>query len=683
MSEIETDDMIDRDPNKLKEYILRIAMMCFIGAIVISCANMASPTGGDYDFDPPVVVSSSPKHNELRVNKQRIEIVFDELVQIDKPSEKVIVTPPQRSFPVVRAQNNKIVVELKDTLKPNVTYTIDFTDAIADNNEKNPLENFALSFSTGDVIDSLAVSGKVLTADNLEPVSGIYVGIHSNKSDTAFTKLPFERISRTNEYGFFSIKGIAPGEYKIFALEDLNRDYMYDNPDETIAFLDDIIIPATEPAVRYDSIFNIKTFAFDSLKEISYTRFLPDDIVLRSFKSTFRRQYLQKHERLTDDLLSIYFGAATEMPKIEALDVPAEMSEWSVLEKTAGNDTLNYWLTKPTMVAMDTIRLKVTYMMTDTLNQLQPKTDTLNFVNRNKGKEVKKEDDKKKSKKKKGEEEKEQITYLGVKTNIAGVFDIYKDIEVVFDYPLADFEKEKLHLKHKVDSITEDIDFELITDSLNPRKFKLRHKWEHDNDYIFSLDSADIHAYNGLFNNKLENKFKIKSADKYGLLEFFIHNLPANMPAFIELLDKSDKVVRKVSVINESAVFEYLDPGIYYARIILDANNNGKWDTGEYSEGRQPEQVYYWDREYEIKEFWEMSEDWNITALPQDKQKPQAITKNKPKDDNKRRQEMRQRDAKNERNNSRNQQNNTGNRNTNNNTYNRNNYNNSNSNYSY
>lgn len=670
--------MIDRNIYRLKEHALRIVVAVVIGMAIVACANMASPTGGDYDFDPPVVVSSSPKPNALNVKKGRIEIIFDELVQVEKPSEKVIITPPQRNFPVIRAQNNKVVVEIKDTLKPNVTYTIDFTDAIVDNNEKNPLENFALSFSTGDVIDTLAISGKVLTADNLEPVSGIYVGIHSNMSDTAFTKIPFERISRTNEYGFFSIKGIAPGEYKIYALDDINRDYMYDNPDETIAFFDDVIVPSSEPAVRYDSIFNINTFAFDSLKEVNYTRFLPDDIVLRSFRSPFRRQYLQKHERTTDDLLSIYFGAPTDMPEVEVLDVPVEMSEWSALEKTKGNDTLQYWLTKPTMIAMDTIRLKVTYMATDTLNQLQPKTDTLSFVNRNKGKEAKdaKKEEKKKRKKKKDEkEEKEEIVYLDVKTNIASAFDIYKDIDIEFNYPLSDFEKEKLHLKQysASDSVFKDIDFELIADSLSPRKFKLRHKWEHDNDYAFSLDSASIHAYNGLYNKKLESKFKIKSADKYGLLEFFIQGLPAGMPAFVEMLDKSDKVVRKEAVVDNVALFEYLNPGIYYARIVLDANNNGKWDTGEYAEGRQPEQVYYWNREYEIKEFWEMSEDWNITAVPQDKQKPLEITKNKPKDDSKRRREMKQRDAKNERNqrnNSRNQSGTNRNMNTNNNNYN-------------
>lgn len=661
--------MIDCKLNRLKKYIIRIASAIVVGVAVISCANIASPSGGDYDFDPPVVISSSPKQNELNVTTRRIEIVFDELVQVEKPSEKVIITPPQKNFPVIRAQNNKVIVEIKDTLIPDVTYTIDFTDAIADNNEKNPLENFSLSFSTGDVIDTLAISGKVLRADNLEPVSGIYVGIHSNLSDTAFTRKPFERISRTNEYGFFSIKGVAPGKYHVFALNDLNRDYKYDSPEEDIAFLGKVIVPTAETSVRYDSIFNIKTFAFDSLKAVNYTRFLPDDLVLRSFISPFKRQYLQKHERLTDDMLTIYFGAPTDMPQVKALDVPVEMSEWTVLERSAGNDTLKYWLTKPTMVAMDTIKLKVTYMMTDTLNQLQPKTDTLNFVNRNKPKEPKKEEKKKKGKN--NENEKEQIVHLNVQTNIIPQFDIYRDIDLVFDFPLSDFEKEKIRLQHYSvsDSIYKDIDFELLIDSLNPRRYQLRHNWQHDNEYMLAVDSASFHAYNGLSNDKIENKFRIKAADKYGLLELFIQNLPPDMPAFIELLDKTDNPVRKASVIDNIAVFEFLDPGIYYARIILDANNNLQWDPGDYAEGRQAEQVYYWERAYEIKEFWEMSEDWDITAIPLDKQKPQEITKNKPKDDNKRRNEMKKRDARNERNSSQSQNTSNSSNNVNRNSY--------------
>ena len=629
--------MLKHSIGSVTKNMIRNFILLGSGIIVLSCASMGSPSGGDYDFDPPKVLSSRPTPNETFVKSGKVQIVFDELVQIEKPMEKVIVTPPQRNFPIIRAQNNKVIVELKDTLIANTTYTIDFTDAIVDNNEKNALEDFALSFSTGAVVDTLSISGKVLAADNLEPVSGIYVGIHSNLSDTAFTTLPFKRISRTNELGRYSIKGIAPGEYKIYALDDVNRDYKYDNPGEAIAFLDKIIVPSVEAAVRQDSVFNLKDLSFDTIKTVHYTKFLPDDIVLRSFTSDFKRQYLQKHERLTEDVISIYFGAPTAMPKIEALDIPKPITDWSVLERTAGNDTLKFWITEKAIAAMDTLTLKVSYNMTDSLNKLQPVTDTLNFISRTK-KKVK--DDKKKDKD-------EEVTFLTLTTDIAQLFDVYKDINIEFDYPVKDFEKNKIFVQYQADSTYSNVDYVLEKDSLNPRKYRIQNKWIPGGQYRFVVDSATLHSYTGLWNDKQEVLFKVKTLDQYGSLDINIYNLPDSMPAFVELLDKSDKPVYRATVKDDIASFVYLNPGIYYARIILDANGNGRWDPGDYSEMREPEMVNYYPKTFEIRAFWDITEDWDLGTLPLDKQKPLDITKNKPKDDEKRKKMMERRDAQN------------------------------------
>ncbi len=629
--------MLKHSIGSVTKNMIRNFILLGSGIIVLSCASMGSPSGGDYDFDPPKVLSSRPTPNETFVKSGKVQIVFDELVQIEKPMEKVIVTPPQRNFPIIRAQNNKVIVELKDTLLANTTYTIDFTDAIVDNNEKNALEDFALSFSTGAVVDTLSISGKVLAADNLEPVSGIYVGIHSNLSDTAFTTLPFKRISRTNELGKYSIKGIAPGEYKIYALDDVNRDYKYDNPGEAIAFLDKIIVPSVEAAVRQDSVFNLKDLSFDTIKTVHYTKFLPDDIVLRSFTSDFKRQYLQKHERLTEDVISIYFGAPTAMPKIEALDIPKPITDWSVLERTAGNDTLKFWITEKAIAAMDTLSLKVSYNMTDSLNKLQYVTDTLNFISRTK-KKVK--DDKKKDKD-------EEVTFLTLTTDIAQLFDVYKDINIEFDYPVKDFEKNKIFVQYQADSTYSNVDYVLEKDSLNPRKYRIQNKWIPGGQYRFVVDSATLHSYTGLWNDKQEVLFKVKTLDQYGSLDINIYNLPDSMPAFVELLDKSDKPVYRATVKDDIASFVYLNPGIYYARIILDANGNGRWDPGDYSEMREPEMVNYYPKTFEIRAFWDITEDWDLGTLPLDKQKPLDITKNKPKDDEKRKKMMERRDAQN------------------------------------
>ena len=322
--------------NRLLTFFVFIFLSLLLLLMVHSCANIAAPTGGLYDVDPPVVKGSTPEFNALNVTPQRVEIEFDENIKIESPTEKVIITPPQKNMPIIRSIGRRAVVELKDELLPNTTYTIDFTDAIVDNNEGNPLENFMFSFSTGDQLDTLSIAGKVLNAEDLEPVTGMYVGIHSNFDDTVFTNVPFERISRTDSRGTFIVRGMAPGRYRVFALGDLNRDYKYDNPMEAIAFLDSIVIPSTMPATRQDTIF-VDSATVDTIIDVKYTRFLPDDLVLNSFLSGFQRQYLQSHSRPLENRLNIYFAAPTDAPSFSLIEPNVEGDDWYVSERSLNN----------------------------------------------------------------------------------------------------------------------------------------------------------------------------------------------------------------------------------------------------------------------------------------------------------------------------------------------------------
>ena len=352
---------------------------------------MAAPTGGAYDVDPPEVVRATPDFNALNATPQRIEILFDENIKIESPSEKVIITPPQQNMPVVRALGRRAVVELNDELLPNTTYTIDFTDAIVDNNESNPLENFVYSFSTGDQLDTLSIAGRVLNAEDLEPMTGFYVGIHSVHDDTVFTNVPFERISRTDSRGNFVVRGMSPGDYRVFALNDLNRDYRYDNPQEEIAFLDSIVAPYTFRDVRQDTIF-VDSVTVDTVLTVEYTRFMPDDLLLRSFLSDFQRQFLQRHERPEQNWLNIFFGAPTSMPTFSLLNPEVIGNDWYVLERNLNNDSLRFWITDSLVYQEDSIRMKINYIATDTLDQSFIATDTLNFNFRRSSQEIKKEE---------------------------------------------------------------------------------------------------------------------------------------------------------------------------------------------------------------------------------------------------------------------------------------------------
>jgi len=597
--------------------------MTLIAVLYHSCANMAAPTGGAYDVDPPVVKKATPAFNSLNATPTRIVIEFDENIKIEKPSEKVIITPPQKNMPVIRSAGRNAIVEIKDTLLPNTTYTIDFTDAIVDNNEGNPLENFVYSFSTGDRLDTLSIGGKVLSAPDLEPVTGIYVGVHSNHHDTAFTHIPFERISRTDSRGNFVVRGMAPGKYRVFALNDLNRDYKYDNPQESIAFLDSIVIPSTISAVRQDTIFQ-DSLTIDTIRIVHYTRFVPDDLLLRSFLSDFQRQFLQKHERAEAHKLNLFFASPTDMPTFFLLKPEVRNNDWFIAERSAKNDTLMLWITDSLIYKQDSLSMQINYIRTDSANNNYIATDTLNFNMRRTSRE------RANTEKKEGEEE--QITFLNINTNVQSSFELYNPIRIEFEQPVMAFDSTYVQLLTEVDSLFEAIPFHLESDSLNPRKFTLRPRWKPGGKYKMLIDSAAITSHYGLWNNKYEQSFTVKPLDQYGNMEISITGLPEDKTAFVELLDKSDKPFRRSYVKAGRARFQDLPPGEVYARIVIDENDDGVWTTGNYEEGRQPEEVFYYPGKFVIRAFSDHSEDWNVHATPVFNQKPLEITKNKPEE---------------------------------------------------
>lgn len=229
-------------------------IFCFFAFLLLNgCARMGSPDGGWYDETPPSVVSTDPAEGATNVTKKKIYINFDEFIKIDNPTENVVVSPPQIEAPEIKAQGKRIIVSLQDTLKPNITYTIDFSNAISDNNEGNPLGNYAYTFSTGDHIDTLQVSGYVLQAEDLEPVKGILVGLYDDLADSAFKTKPMLRVSKTDSRGHFIIKGVAPGKYHVFALQDADGNYTFSQKSEMLAFNHDIIEPTFKPDIRQDT----------------------------------------------------------------------------------------------------------------------------------------------------------------------------------------------------------------------------------------------------------------------------------------------------------------------------------------------------------------------------------------------------------------------------------------------
>lgn len=588
--------------------------------LLYSCANMATPNGGPYDEQPPRFVSSTPAPNQTNYAGKKVEILFDELIQIDKPSENVIITPPQMEMPVIRSAGRKVVVELKDTLKPNTTYTIDFTNSIADNNEKNVFENFSFAFSTGDVIDTLEVSGTVLNAENLEPMKGIMVGLHSNLNDSAFVRLPFDRTSRTNDKGQFTIRNIAPGTYRVFALNDVNRDYKFDQPGEEIAFLDTLVVPSFEAAIRQDTIWK-DSLTIDTVLSVGYTRFLPDGLELRLFKEKFERQYRLKPERTQENRVTLKFNAPLDtVPALVPVNFLPADSAWYFIQTADGDRSVHYWLTDPEVWKQDTLLVSVTFPESDSLNVLQARTDTVQFLMRRRPEK----------KKKKNDDEPEPPVFLGMTIDAPSSMDLFDTVSVVFDEPVLDLQKEWFYLDQKVDSLWEPVDFEFFPDTANSLAFFINRPWKYGEEYRLEVDSAAIVSLYGKENNVYSGTFKIKKEEEYGHLYINIEGIDTT--AYVELLNGSDQPLRKAKVKQGGVLFMDLKPDKYYARLVVDENDNGVWDTGNYAERKQPEKVYYCPKMFTIMQNWQVEETWNVLATPLNRQKPMEITKNKPEE---------------------------------------------------
>lgn len=623
----------------LKKY--RFPLTLLLVGLLYACAstNSGMPDGGPYDEQPPRFVRSHPQPFARNNREKKIAIEFDEFIQLEKASEKVVVSPPQLEQPDVKASGRRVLVDLVDSLQPNTTYTIDFSDAIVDNNEGNPLGNYSFTFSTGETIDTMEVSGIVLGANDLEPIKGMLVGLHADLSDSAFLKKPFDRVSRTDSRGRFIIRGIAPGQYRIFALMDGNQNYLYDSKTEMIAFCDSLIVPTQLAAERQDTVWK-DSLTIDTIYKVGYTRYLPDSLVLRAFKALNDRQYLSKRVRDKENHFVLTFSApADTLPTLKGLNF--DERDAFIIERTPRNDSICYWVKDSLVYGLDTLAIQLDYLSTDTLNQLVPTTDTLYLVNKltraqreklQKQAEEAKEKERKKRRRKGDTLFVEPTPFLKMNLEAPSAFDLNSNVVLSFDEPLARIDTAAIHLEVKVDSLWQPAPFLFKPDSVAPRKYLLLAEWEPEKEYQLTIDSLAFQGWYGLHTNKVQQTLKVKRMEDYGTLLLNLQGEPER--SIVELLDASGKVLRQQPVTPEhTADFYFLQPSTkYYIRLFNDRNGNGVWDTGDYIRGLQPEEVYYFPKVWEMKANFDFEENWNLQAVPLDRQKLDELKKQKPEE---------------------------------------------------
>lgn len=594
-------------------------------AVMYSCANIGNPSGGPIDKTPPIFMRSNPTPNAVNVKDRKIEIFFDEIVTLKDPSTKIIVSPAQTEMPRMSALGRKVTVELVDSLLPNTTYTIDFSNSIQDNNEGNAIDNFAFAFSTGSVIDSMRVSGYVLDSRTLEPMQSVVVGLQSNLADSAFHKEKLQRVALTNDRGQFTIRNVSPGSYHIFALKDLDRDYKFGNPTEDIAFLDSIIVPSIGSREAADTVYNDLN-EIDTIMRATRPAYFPNDILLSMFNEDRKSQYLANNLRVDSTRISLTFAAASDtLPSLSIVgrnDVP---DQWYTLERSQTNDTLTYWIRPPHLVSADTLMVATTYLRTDTASNLSWGTDTLKFTFQ-----------RQKAKKKKKNEETdslEQIRFMELHPLANGTQEVYAPLLLQTGTPIERYSRETFHLQRKLQNDTifypaEIKSIALRDSTLNRRDLMLKVDWEPGAAYKLAVDSLAMTDIYGLQTKPLKVDFNVRKMEEYGNIVFNITAVRDS--AIVELLDGTEKIVLRAPVKNHRAELLNLLPGKYYARLFIDRNGNGKYDTGNYDMHLQPEETVYYPGAINLKKNWDVEQTWDIYATPIDKQKPEAIKKNKP-----------------------------------------------------
>lgn len=560
-----------------KHLAILLTALAFIG-----CANRGiGPQGGPRDSIPPSILKATPENGALEFNGKELELAFNEYIQLDNITQNLLMSPPQQHQPEVKARGKRVLVQFKDSLRDSTTYTLDFGNAICDYTEKNPLRGYLFSFSTGPYIDTLEMTGRIFDAQTLNPMSGVIVGIHSNHNDSAFTSFPFDRICRSDSAGAFRIANMKQGSYRLYAVNEISRDYML-TAGESLAFYDQLVAPG-------------------------------DTAVLWLFSSLQQRLYMGRTTRDKQHKIQLTFSAQPDsLPVVKPLiDTLAILTTFS-----SHADTVTIWLTDSSSISIDSLYFEVRYRRTDSLYHLEWTTDTIRAMWRTPRLSAKALQ----LKLKRDAERKMEL-----KSNASSKFEINDTLRITSATPIKSIIADSIHLFEKIDTILKPVSFRLAPRDSLSLTAKLIAPLKAGKSYVLNLDSAAMHDIYDIPSRTTKYSLQLKTPEDYSTLRVKLN--PFLPKARIQLLNIKDEVVREMPADTKGAFFQYLKPDNYYLRLYIDENGDGKWTTGSWDEKSQPEQVYYFPAKLQTKPNWDFEEEWDYLALPQTQAKPAELIK--------------------------------------------------------
>lgn len=588
--------------------LLIIAALAWV-VIISSCASPGMPIGGPRDTIPPILLETNPKFKELNFKGDKVELTFNEFIIPDQVAEALVISPPLEKRPTIRTKGKSLVVQFNEDLKDSTTYSVDFKNSIADNNEKNPYKNMRISFSTGDVYDSLRVAGRLMNSFNLQAAENELVLLHKNLHDSAVYKVRPNYIAKTDEKGIFLIDNIAPGEYNLFAINDANNDLLYNEGAEELAFYDTLIVPEAHYYEEIDTL----TKGVDSMLITGHTHFHPNPVYLKKFTEDIYDQYLDSYSRENRyQCVFVFNETVSDTFDLKLLD--NEVNDWYQVEYNENMDSLIVWFADTTIANIDTMFMEVSYFQLDSMAELYVKKDTLemNFVDK-----IEKDTKKKKKKRDDEEDKPEPIPQFNWMANIGSTVELNNSILFSAPQPVQYFDSTQIVLYFTEDTLKKPLNFKFERDTSVWRQYKISYKWEPETKYTIEIDSAACENIYGITSKRFSKSFTTREEDYYGIVLINASNVVS--PLLVQLLkndDKEEVIVEQTIEKDQTVTFNYLPPGKYRVKVIYDDNGNGKWDTGSYQDKYFPERVVYINEVIKVRSNWDNAFSWDLKYDP-------------------------------------------------------------------
>jgi hypothetical protein len=561
--------------------------------LVASCAKVSSPSGGPKDKEPPRIIKSEPASGQTNFRGGKITITFDEFVILDKITEKFMVSPPLKKKPNINVRGKKVILEYDEVLKDSTTYTFYFQDAIRDLNESNAIDNYQFVVSTGNVVDSLSVTGNVLSSYTLDPPENTLVMLYKNPADSAFLKSIPDYITKASKTGYFRIDNIKEGIYRLYALQDNDNSKNFNLSNEAIAFMDTLIEVSSEK--------NYLTPLPDSLKIKTADKKNADTIVLKGdyklilFEPEKKIRYLTGSSRSSQYKLLYALSIPPDTNDFE-ITIPGAGHDSYFIEKNRDRDTTLVWITDSSLYSQPQLSTIVTYPFTDSLGNTIQKQDTIlmRFLV---------------SKPAWG---KAKPAPFRVTSGLeAGALKPGQKIVFTSTTPFRVPDTSRIRIYELKEKEKIPVPYRIEKDKENSCRLILHAELLQKKNYLFIADSA---AFGNLYGGQTDStgtKFIVRNDETFSKLKLNINNFEGNR--LIQLLNGQEKILREVQAGKDGITeFSLLDKGKYRIRVIYDINGDGKWTTGDFLTGRQPEPVSFYPREIDLPENFWVDQPWDI-----------------------------------------------------------------------